>query len=231
MRTLLLLSAMTVTFAEVQDKSATVGGVDLHYNVILPNGFDASKEYPVVLGFPGGPQTAPMAEGAIYRNWKAEAEKRGYIVVVPEAPGGELFFQGGERVFPDFLKKLLADYKVRGGKFFIAGVSNGGVSAFHVAASHPSYFWSITGYPGYLPMATEARLNGIAKMCVYMYVGELDTDWVGEMEEQANLLRKRGMPVKLAVEKGQGHIMATLEGAGAGRLFDQFEQAKNGCGK
>ncbi len=33
------------------------------------------------------------------------------------------------------------------------------------------------------------------------------------------------------VEKGQPHRLDTLAGPNAGRLFDLFEQAKQGCGK
>ena len=53
-------------------------------------------------------------------------------------------------VFPAFLDKLLADYKIRGGKFHIAGISNGGKSSFHIAASYPQVFLVGDGIPGYL---------------------------------------------------------------------------------
>jgi len=35
----------------------------------------------------------------------------------------------------------------------------------------------------------------------------------------------------LHVEKGQPHRMETLADAGAGRLFDNFEETKKGCSK
>ena len=43
-----------------------------------------------------------------------------------------MFFEG-ERIFPEFLTKILADYKIA--DHHIAGQSNGGISAFDVAAS------------------------------------------------------------------------------------------------
>ena len=61
-------------------------------------------------------------------------------MVAPAAPDGELFFEGGARIFPEFLKMILADYKIQDGKFHIAGPSNGGIAAFHVAAANPQYF-------------------------------------------------------------------------------------------
>jgi hypothetical protein len=39
------------------------------------------------------------------------------------------------------------------------------------------------------------------------------------------------MNVQFAIEKGQGHVPATLAGDGAHRLFDHFEQASHGCAK
>jgi len=233
--TVLFLSlAGPAAFADVLDKTDTVSGVKLHYRVVLPNGYDPAKTYPAVLAFPGGEQSIETVERTLENNWKDQAEKRGYIVVIPAAPGGRLFFEGGERVFPEFFTKLLADYKILGGKFHIAGVSNGGISAFHIAAMYPQYFWSVTGLPGFLPTHefTPKGVHALAGMCINMFAGELDPDWAQEEAEEADALRKQGMKVQIAVEKGQGHAMETLAGAGAARLFDQFEAARGGgCGK
>ena len=69
-------------------------------------------------------------DNILNRNFRAEAEKRGYIVVAPAAPDGLLFFQDGDHIFPEFLKAILADYKIRDNKFHIAGPSNGGSRHF-----------------------------------------------------------------------------------------------------
>jgi poly(3-hydroxybutyrate) depolymerase len=228
--TVLLLATQPAS-AEVQEKSKNIAGVTVHYKVVLPNHYDPAKAYPAVLAFGGGPQTMNIVDGAIQRNWRAEAERRGYIVVIPAAPDGQLFFEGGERIFPGFLTKILADYKITDNKFHIAGQSNGGISAFHVAASHPQYFWSVTGFPGYLPDATPARVNALAKMCINMHVGELDEGWKEEMQQQAGQFRAKGMTVRITVEKGQSHRLDTLAGDGAARLFNQFEEARQGCSK
>src|SRR5258706_4961992 len=127
--------------AEVLGKTDNIAGTTVHYKVILPHGFNPAKTYPAVLAFPGGPQTMDTVEGTVERNWREQAERRGYIVIVPAAPNGQLFFEdGGTKVFPEFLTKLLSDFKIQDNKFYIAGVSNGGLSAFHVAASYPEYF-------------------------------------------------------------------------------------------
>src|SRR5580704_9566392 len=204
-------------------------GVTLYYKVVTPKNYDAAKEYPAVIAFPGGTQTMPMVDGMIARNLKLQAEKRGYIVVVASAPAAGRFYEGGAVVFPAFLDKLLADYKIRGRKFHIAGISNGGKSSFHIAASYPRYFYSVTGFPGYLVNPTEERIDALQGMCVNMHVGELDGDWLDTMQKQAAIFRAKGMKVRFTIEKGQGHVMTSLEGAGSARLFDQFDEAARGC--
>lgn len=216
--------------AEVLDKTKKVAGKTVQYKVVLPNGYDAAKTYPAILAFGGGPQTMNTVEGILTRNFRAEAEKRGYIVIAPAAPGGELFFEDGARIFPEFLKAILADYKVEGGKFHIAGPSNGGIAAFHVAAANPQYFLSVTAFPGYMWQPSTAKLQAISNMCVFMYVGELDEYmWHGEMKQEAEYLRSKGTVARYTVEKGQPHRLDTLAGANASRLFDGFEEAKKGC--
>ena len=227
---MVLVVATQSLHAELIDKTKNVAGTTVHYKVVLPNGYDPAKTYPAILAFGGGPQTMNTVDSIIERNFRAEAERRGYIVVAPAAPDGQLFFEGGARIVPEFLKMILADYKIQGGKFHIAGPSNGGISAFHVAAENPQYFLSVTAFPGYMWEPSEAKLRAISKMCVFMYVGELDEYmWHGEMKKEAEFLRSKGTVARYTVEKGQPHRMETLAGAGAGRLFDGFEETRKGC--
>ena len=218
--------------AELLEKTKKVAGTTVSYKVVLPTGYDPAKTYPAILAFGGGPQTMNTVDSVLDRNFRAEAEKRGYIVVAPAAPGGQLFFEEGARIFPEFLKMILADYKIQDNKFHIAGPSNGGIAAFHVAAANPQYFLSVTAFPGYMWEPNPAKLQAISKMCVFMYVGENDEYmWHPEMKKEAELLRSTGTVARYTVEKGQPHRLETLAGANAGRLFDGFEETKKGCKK
>jgi poly(3-hydroxybutyrate) depolymerase len=218
--------------AEVLEKTSTVSGTTVHYKVVLPNGYDPAKAYPAVLALGGGPQTMNTVDNILNRNFRAEAEKRGYIVVAPAAPDGDLFFDEGDRIFPEFLQMILADYKIQDSKFHIAGPSNGGIAALHIAAANPEYFLSVTAFPGYMWQPSAAKLQAISKMCVFMYVGEFDPYmWHGEMKTEAAILRAFGAVARYSVEEGQPHRLETLAGANAGRLFDGFEEAAKGCSK
>jgi poly(3-hydroxybutyrate) depolymerase len=218
--------------AEVLEKTAKVGGTTVQYKVVLPEGYDPAKAYPAIIALGGGPQTMNTVDNTLNRNFRAEAERRGYIVFGLAAPDGQLFFQGGERIFPEFLKMILADYKIRDNKFHIAGPSNGGIASLHVAAANPQYFLSVTAFPGYMWDASLAKLEAISKMCVFMYVGEYDPYmWHGEMMREAAILRSNGGVAHFSIEQDQPHRLETLAGDKAGRLFDGFAQAEKGCGK
>jgi poly(3-hydroxybutyrate) depolymerase len=226
----IVMFAIQPARAEVLEHTKTVGDTTVVYKVVLPNGYDPAKTYPAILAFGGGPQTMNTVDTILTRNFRAEAEKRGYIVVAPAAPDGDLFFEEGARIFPEFLKMILADYKIEDGKFHIAGVSNGGIAALHVAAANPQYFLSVTAFPGYMWEPTPAKLEAISKMCVFMYVGEKDPyKWHSEMKREAYFLRFKGTLARYTVEEGQPHRLETLAGANAGRLFDGFEETKKGC--
>ena len=216
--------------AEVLEKTTKAAGRTVHYKVVLPNGYEPTRTYPGILVFGGGPQTMNVVDNVLNRNFRAEAEKRGYIVIAPAAPEGQLFFEDGARIFPDFLTTVLASYKIQGNKFHVAGPSNGGIAALHVAAAHPQYFLSVTAFPGYMWQPSAAKLQAISKMCVFMYVGELDEyGWHGEMEKEAAFLRSKGTIARYSVEKGQPHRLETLAGINATRLFDGFDETRKGC--
>jgi predicted peptidase len=219
--TSLLASA---ALAKVIDQDATIAGLPLHYKVVLPKDYDPSKTYPGVLAFPPGSQGMDMVQTTLVQNWAREAQKRGYIVVIPAAPNGHLFSEEGARVFPEFLNKLLTDYKILGNTFHIAGMSNGGISAFYIAASYPSFFSSVTGFPGYLRDASPEGLKTLSRMCIHMHVGELDTAWLSAMQKQAADLKATGIQPHFTVEKGEQHVIVGLTGDGAARLFDEIER-------
>ncbi len=220
----LLSLAPVAASAELLERSGRFGGLQVTYKVLLPPGYDAARTYPVVLVFTGGPQQLRGAEGTINTDWRPEAEKRGYIVISPASPDGNLFFESADRIFPEFLDMIRRDYKVKGGKLHVAGHSNGGLSAFHVAAKFPAYFSTVTGYPGLLDgPGAASRIQGLKPMCLFMHVGDQDPGWAGGMREQYESLRKQGYRIRYQVEKNQVHRLKAQELNLPVRLLDEIE--------
>ena len=225
----LLMSMSSWLQAKAYDKAVEIDGATVHYKIILPKSFDPAKTYPAVLAFPPGSQTMDMVLTTLMQNWLPDADRFGYIVVVPAAPNGHPFTGTGAKVFPEFIERLLHEYKIRDNKLHIAGMSNGGRSAFHIAAMYPQYFRSVTGLPGFLPDPSPERVAALANLCIYMHVGEFDTGWLDQMQQQASLFRRKGYSVDFTIEKGEGHVMRTLAGERSAQLFNEIEESRHDC--
>jgi poly(3-hydroxybutyrate) depolymerase len=211
--------------AEMIEKTGTFGGLKVTYKVVLPAGYDPARAYPAVLVFTGGPQTLQMAGSTLETDWRAEAERRGYIVISPGTPNGDLFFEGADRIFPEFLDRIRRDYRVSG-LLHVAGHSNGGLSAFHVAALHPAYFSTVTGYPGLLDGPDARRAPALKSMCLFMHVGDRDSGWQSAMEAEARDLTQQGFRIRISVEKNQVHRLKAQEINLSARLFDEIESCR-----
>ena len=212
--------------AEVIDKTAQLAGLKVQYRVITPPGYDPAKAYPAVLVFTGGGQQWTGVQRSLDDDWKEEAAKRGYILVSPAATDGQLYFEGGDRIFPAFLDLIRKDYRVAG-KLHVAGHSNGGLSAYHIAAKYPAYFSTVTGYPGLLDPEQINQAPALKPLCLSMHVGEHDElGWTGPVKDEAEQLKKQGYRVQFQIEKNQGHRLKAKEIDLSRRLFDEIESCK-----
>lgn len=198
-------------------------GTVVQYGVVLPPDFDPAQTFPVLLAFPPGAQTQEMVAAGLEGYWATEAQKRGWVVVSPAAPGGVLFFEGSEAIVPEFLARIAELYRPEGGKFHLAGISNGGISAFRVAVNQPALFHSLVVLPGLPPTGEDSeKLAVLAGIPVRMFVGERDAGWRQLMEDAANELSRQGVDVALEIVPGEGHVIRSLEGEQLFDLLDSF---------
>lgn len=232
MRWLLLLPLVVAAHlpAATLVKDGTFGGMHVNFKVLLPDGYDAAREYPVILAFGGGEQSMQLVDIGLQRYWGGEARHRGYIVVSPAAPVGTLLYQEGAKIFPEFLDMVVRDFKPRGGRMHAAGYSNGGVTAFYLAAAYPQYFWSVTGLPGVLRDASDVKIDALKSMCIDMYVGGNDFNWRDNMADQFALFQRKGYTARFRVMQNQNHVLS-LSAEDLAHLFDHLDAAAKGCGK
>lgn len=198
-------------------------GSDIDYALILPARFDGDKSYPALLAFPGGRQTLESVKGGLSRFWEHEATKRGYIVFSPAAPPGKPFYEGGANLVPEFLQRQLAAFKIEGGKFHVAGSSNGGVSAFVAAIRYPEMFHSLTVLAGFPSEDADFnRLDRLKNIKVAMFVGAADQYWKDGMEKTRDRLRALGQPVYFEAIPRNGHFLPDLSFENSARIFERI---------
>lgn len=199
------------------------GGAVITCEVLTPAGYEAGRAYPTLLAFPPGAQDLEMVDAGLAW-WEYEALRRGYVVISPAAPRGVSFRSGSRDLIDPLVQMLVAKYPVAGGKLDLAGVSNGGVSAFAAALDHPERFRSLTVLAGAPPSATElaniGRLDGIA---VNMFIGEFDPGFRESMEQTRDAFTAHGHAIHYEVVRNSGHSIFVLQGPGAARVFDRMQ--------
>lgn len=200
-------------------------GTVIEYGMVLPSGFDRDKAYPAIIVFPGGRQSLRGAVGSLERFWEVEAVKRGYIAISPGAPAGMPFFENGADLVPEFLQYFLDNYNIEGGKFIIAGHSNGGVSSFHVAVRYPELFHSLVATAGFPELEEDfAQLERIKHLKITMFVGDGDTYWKDGMQRTSDRLRELGNDHHFQIIPLNGHFLPAITEGNTWKIFDRMER-------
>ena len=204
----------------------TANGTVIDYVMLVPPGRTSGQPGKVLFTFPPGGQDLDVTERIVAGRWHDEALARDWVVVSPAAPsGGGLYYSDDSaKLVPELLDKIAADYPPEGGKFDLAGVSNGGLSAFKAALSYPERFRSLVVFPGYSPDGgDDPKLSKLKGIGVSMFVGGQDTGWLDASKQTEETLKGLGYTVELHVVAGEGHIISSLTGAD---LFDAMERVR-----
>lgn len=224
----LLASAALARHSEFRHLSMK-DGTRLEFRLVAPS--QPRDEYPFLLALPPGPQTADTVDWGMDYLYQDQAIRRGWVVLSPAAPQGQLFFGQSAKYLPELVRELAKKYPPEGGKFHLAGVSNGGLSAFHIAVLHPELFHSIAVLPGWPSPGALDQLERLKGIPLRMWVGEHETTLrVDLMKKAEERLRAHGSEVELIVLSGEGHnLLKSLGGGDA--VFDFLEKHRPGGGK
>jgi dienelactone hydrolase len=202
------------------------GNATIRVTLTTPDGADLKKPLPVVIVFPPGDQSSRM-EGVARAMFHDECVKRGWALATPQPPEGTAFFQK-----PEYLKALADDLDKaivpEGGRYHVAGSSNGGRSALTFALEMPARTASVAAFPGTFekPPSEAVLIEKLKGIPIRLWVGGDDSvGWndAGKAIEALSKKSKGALDATLTVVPGQGHVIRTLT---AGMVIDELEKAR-----
>ena len=197
-----------------------IDGTQLEFRLAAPE--QERPTYPFLLALPPGQQTRDAVDWGWRTQYRDQAERRGWVVVSPVAPDGRLFFRGAETYLPELLERLSQEYPPEGGRYHLAGVSNGGLAAFAVAIEHPRLFQSMAVFPGWPAPSHLEQLDRLADIPLKMWAGEGEVSLRLELMRQVvTALQTAGGTVELEVRSGEGHLIESL--LGGREVFEYLE--------
>jgi pimeloyl-ACP methyl ester carboxylesterase len=200
-------------------------GTEVQYVLVVPAGRSPGVPGKVLLAFPPGGQDLDLTQRIVDDRWRTEALRRDWVVVSPAAGPAGLFYEPtAAALVPGLLDEVARTYPPDGGRFDLAGVSNGGLSAFRAAEDHPDRFRSLVVFPGMPPDDSDADLARLEGLGTAFFVGADDSGWLDGSRRTAAALKALGNEVELTEVPGQGHIIETLTGAD---LFDAMERVRS----
>ncbi len=198
-------------------------GQTIEYALVLPDRFDKNKPYPVLLALPPGDQSKQLVEAGLQLYWEDEAKTRGWVVISPAAAEGQSFDTVLEKELPALLDEVAKSVVFEGGKVHLAGVSNGGRSAYRLINQHPDRFLSLTVLPGTPPEdETPAELGRLKGIPVAAYAGGDDAEWASSSRETKEKLDRLGVANTLEIVPGESHVIR-LDPA---QLFDLLDSRR-----
>ena len=235
----MLVSAWQKTGLASQEETSVKlsGGTRIQYAVVLPENLEPGRKYPAILAFPGGRQGMGLVRADLHNIWRAEAERRGYVVVSPSAVRRRLMRQGvrrwlyfdrGARYFPEFLDRMIELYPIDPDQVHIGGVSNGGISAFHIASLMPGRFRTVVTLPGFVRRGNAKKYMALLPLCIIMFAGENDRNWVLSLNRDQKIFKALGKTIFSEILPDGGHLPRALMGPGSARLYDLIESGA-GC--
>ena len=180
-------------------------GKDYEYAVQLPNNYDASKTYPVLIG---PSDVRGDDEQSFY--WRDAKYTKGWILI--DYPiYGALKRTDNIKALLEHLKSV---YKVENNKFHTVCFSANSAGIFDLVMAMPEFFAGITGMAGNPGTQDKNRLKKLKGVKVQFVVGDQDTYWMRSAKNRHQLLLDIGVDSSIEIIKNGKHVLSGLIGDG-----------------
>ena len=197
-------------------------GVKFGYEVLLPQGFEEGRSYPVVVAFGPGNAGIYSTDWARQYLWGSQAQRQGALVVVAHAPADGWVNHPAHHALNDLLAQLLQEYRVEGGKFHMVGYRGGSTIAATFATMSEEYFQTLTLFGGD-PFVRwdDASVGDYPQTPLQFYFGEFDEAARIAAQRDFERFAAHGREIVVIELPGEG---PTLPGLWDGKLLTQIEK-------
>ncbi len=179
----------------------TESGKKVQFILHLPKSYDASKEYPVVIG----PSELENLEGSYY--WKDFKSNDSWILI--DAP---IYLGTGQKQAVIAIRSYLQkNYSIEGDKFHAVCFSANSSPVFKLVMAAPELFHSVTGMPASVS-ASEENFKKLKDVKVQLLVGADDGYWVRSSQSLQSKFEKLGVESNLEIFPGIGHFLLNVKG-------------------
>ena len=196
-----ILSDVESKFTQVTYKD-TQTGLSVTYNLFVPENYDSSKTYPLVLFIPDSSVVGKDAKAALEQGyggviWATDAEQKKHpsFILVPEYPDVVLDDHNGY-VTTDYveltvrlLDSVTSQYSVDSNRIYATGQSMGCMTTMILASEHPDLFAAEMFVDGQWDANT---LKGLAAEKFFYFAAEGDSKAYSGMQELIPVLNNAG---------------------------------------
>ena len=233
---LFIIFFSAISFSNAQDKSlyqkyTFIKGTDtLPYRLLLPENYDASKKYPLILflhgaGERGNDNEAQLVHGSSLFLRDSIRKKYPAIIIFPQCPAKSFWSNvaiktnaAGERAFTfqtggtptiamELLQQLLFQtikkYKVQRKQIYVGGLSMGGMGTFEIVNRNPKLFAAAFPVCG---GADSSAANNLKKVNWWVFHGAKDNVVLPVYSERiVNALQQINAKVKFTLYPEADH--------------------------
>ena len=241
---LLLTASNSASFAQVLESGpqvltffSRVDDTDQPYALYLPEDFNASKEYPLVISLHGagsnhrlnlrrvfGKSNAPGENDVEASRYFPEWENEDYIVASPYARGTMGYRSVAEEDVMDVLADVKRRFPIDENRTYLTGLSMGGGGTLWIGLTRPDIWAAIAPVCPAPPEGTLALAPNALNIPVHLFQGAADPVVnPDDVRRWAKRLEELGTNVAYTEYPGVGHN--SWENAYAdSQIFDWFDQ-------
>jgi predicted peptidase len=182
---------------------------DLPYRILIPRGYDSTKNYPVLLflhgiGESGTDNERQLTWGASLFQADSIREKYPSFVIFPQCPLSHYWFDPwGIQTLTNLIDTLVVQYRIDKDRIYIGGLSMGAYGTYAMVAENPDVFAAAIAISG---DGNPNQASKMAKTKWRIFAGKKDIVVASsKSEKMAKALEKSGASVSFTLYPDADH--------------------------